>query len=208
MLYLYEPQPCVIRQFLSSQLAKPFSYDEVGATAGLLPEGYAINHRQEVLGRGAAIFDAACGALDRWEQLQLGWVRSWPLNAPKVDGESIAIIGRAFGLWWLNACRVVYTIDERVSHLPRYGYAHGTLPDHVASGEERFLLEMDESETVTLDILAFSRPNSMLARLGYPYMRFAQRRFGQESISQTRRATQVQASSNRGDDLGQVAVQV
>jgi uncharacterized protein (UPF0548 family) len=51
----------------------------------------------------------------------------------------------------------------------------------VASGEERFLVEMEPDESVWVDILAFSRPNTTLARLGYPYMRRVQRRFGRQA---------------------------
>ncbi|GAB5405008.1 MAG: DUF1990 domain-containing protein [Aureliella sp.] len=202
MLLLSKPQPCAIRQFLSDQLTGSLSYPEVGATdvqlvdgklnQAQLPKGYAINHRREILGHGQATFDAACNAVDRWEQLQLGWVSSWPVNAPLADEEVIAVIGRAFGMWWLNACRVVYTVDQRDTSTPKYGYAHGTLPDHLASGEERFLVEMDEHGTVTLDILAFSRPNSFLARLGYPHMRLAQKRFGRESVARMKSIVQVQ----------------
>ncbi len=27
-------------------------------------------------------------------------------------GEVVAVMGRAVGVWWLNACRVVYLVDE------------------------------------------------------------------------------------------------
>jgi uncharacterized protein (UPF0548 family) len=71
----------------------------------------------------------------------------------------------------------------------RFGLAWGTLPDHAASGEERFLLEWDRDERgVWYDILAFSRPRHPLARLGYPWVRRIQRHFGRESAAAMRRA--------------------
>ena len=97
------------------------------------------------------------------------------------SGENVAVIGKAFGLWWLNACRVVYTIDLKMLGQPSFGYAHGTLQDHLASGEERFLVEMKADDSVWFDILAFSRPNTLVARLGYPYLSLAQKRFGRQS---------------------------
>jgi uncharacterized protein (UPF0548 family) len=189
MLLLRKPEPYLIRQYLDNLLTTGFSYPEVGATNGQLPKGYAINHTRKKLGQGQLAFDSACDALRSWQQLQLGWVDCWPRNAALVPGEQIAVIGRAFGLWWLNACRVAYVIDER-EHQARFGYAHGTLPDHLAIGEERFLVEMSDDQAVWIDILAFSRPNTAVARIGYPMMRRAQSRFGRESAQRLVQAVQ------------------
>ena len=72
---------------------------------------------------------------------------------------------RHFGFWSLNACRIVYTIDEE-GPVVRFGFAYGTLPDHAEQGEERFSVEWHhEDGTVWYDILAFSRPNHPLASL-------------------------------------------
>jgi len=66
----------------------------------------------------------------------------------------------------------------------RYGFAHGTLPAHAESGEERFLVEWDRADdAVWYDVLAFSRPNLVLARLGYPLTRRTQKRFARESAA-------------------------
>ena len=56
---------------------------------------------------------------------------------------------------------------------------YGTLPDHAGSGEERFLVEWDRQDgSVCYDILAFSRPRHLLARLGYPWVRHRHGRHG------------------------------
>lgn len=58
------------------------------------------------------------------------------------------------------------------------------LPGHVESGEERFLIEWDRTiNQVFYDILAFSKPNHMLTRLGYPFVRQRQNRFGRDSFA-------------------------
>ena len=76
--------------------------------------------------------------------------------------------------------------DEPVA---RFGYGCGTLPGHLGTGEERFLVEWDREEGgVWYDLLAFSRPYHFLARLGYPYLRRMQKRFGRESAAAMRRA--------------------
>ena len=55
----------------------------------------------------------------------------------------------------MNACRIVYVIDEQGSS-ERYGFAYGTLPDHMERGEERFTVEFDtDDQTVWYDLYAF-----------------------------------------------------
>ena len=101
------------------------------------------------------------------------------------------MIARLLGLWWLNACRIVYVVDERVP-VRRFGFANGTLPAHSETGEERFLIEWDAaSGAVCYDILAFSRPHEFLARLGYPYTRRVQKRLAQESAAAMVRAVTI-----------------
>jgi uncharacterized protein (UPF0548 family) len=92
----------------------------------------------------------------------------------------VALTARALGMWWLVACRIVYVIDDQYR---RFGFAYGTLPGHTESGEERFLIEMDEYGDVWFDILAFSRPRHLLARIGYPFVRRLQNRFGRDSVA-------------------------
>jgi uncharacterized protein (UPF0548 family) len=97
-------------------------------------------------------------------------------------------------MWFLNACRVIEVIDES-DKAERFGFAYGTLPDHVAMGEERFLVEWDRAnDDVWYDILAFSRPRHLLARLGAPYLRRVQERFGRDSAAAMREAV----TSQRG----------
>ena len=92
----------------------------------------------------------------------------------------MASLARAGGLWWLNACRIVYVIDEP-SPVRRFGFAYGTLPGHVECGEERFCVEHLADDSVWYDIRAFSRPRFWMTRLGYPLARRLQKRFAAES---------------------------
>ena len=83
---------------------------------------------------------------------------------------------------------------QRITHLSTHGriargVAYGTLPGHLETGEERFLIEMDERGVVWYDILAFSRPRRFLVRLGYPYVRRLQKRFGRHSAAAMQKAT-------------------
>ena len=190
MLLLRQPKPEAIRRFLDDQADLDFSYEEVGATASQPPAGYVVDHTRVALGEGGEVFAAAKSALQGWQQFRLDWLGAWPATTPIRRGEVVAIVARSIGLWWLNACRIVYLIDQQLEP-EKFGFAYGTLPDHAGSGEERFVVEMDSSETVWYDILAFSRPNQTLARLGYPYLRHIQQRFGQQSAAAMKRAVRL-----------------
>jgi uncharacterized protein (UPF0548 family) len=82
----------------------------------------------------------------------------------------------------------------------RYGFAYGTLPGHAESGEERFTVEWHEADAaVWYDILAFSRPQHFLARLGYPFARRLQRRFAKDSVAAMLRAVAQGQSTAQGE---------
>ena len=84
----------------------------------------------------------------------------------------------------MNACRIVYVVEEQ----QRYGFAYGTLSEHAERGEERFTVEWKrEEDTVWYDLLAFSKPGPM-ARLGYPLARRLQKRFAHDSKEAMKRA--------------------
>ncbi len=193
MMPLRRPSDATIRDFLAAQAQSDFSYPEVGATATTPPPGYLVDHTRIRLGEGEAAFRAARAALGRWDQFPLGWVEAWPPEAPIEAGGVVAVVARCLGLWWLNACRIAYVVDE-AGPVTRFGFANGTLPGHSGTGEERFLVEWDRAGGgVWYDILAFSRPHAFLARIGYPYMRRVQRRFGRESAAAMVRAVRGEA---------------
>jgi uncharacterized protein (UPF0548 family) len=194
MVSLQRPSTGAIREFLTSQSKLGFTYSAVGATASLPPVGYVLDHTRIKLGEGEEVFTQAKSALRRWEQFRLGWVEAWPPETPIQTGEVVVIVARRVGLWWLNACRIVYVVDES-GPVNRYGFAYGTLPDHASTGEERFLVEWDRaSGEIWYDILAFSRPQQFLTRLGYPYVRRLQKKFGKESA-----AAMLKAAGNKAE---------
>ena len=188
MISWNQPETDAVRRFLESQSQLPFSYDEVGATTTTPPAGYVVDHTRIKLGNGKSIYDAARAALTAWQHFQLGWVIAEPANTPIQVGNAIAVYGRFAGIWFQNAARIVYVIDEQ-EPVTRFGFAYGTLPAHVEKGEERFQVEWHPSdETVWYDILAFSRPNHLLTKIGYPIVRQLQKRFASDSAKAMRAA--------------------
>jgi uncharacterized protein (UPF0548 family) len=183
---LRKPNDQQLRQFLDLQAAEPLSYREIGQSNGGSPAGYNVDHNRVLLGHGQAAFDAACTALLQWRMFPAPWTTIWPAGAKQETGTAVVMMARVYGLWWVNACRVVYRADQEVP-ARRYGFAYGTLHSHVEQGEERFMIEWDQDDKVWYDLRAFSRPRFWIARVGYPITRRLQRRFVLDSQSAMRR---------------------
>lgn len=186
MFTLTEASWTDIVNFLSDQSSLPFSYSEVGATRTVAgsgssaPRGYNVDHNRVQLGRGADVYERAVEALQQWRQFELGWVTLVPRGMKIEEGVTVAVKAWACGMWSLNACRIVYVVDEA----DRFGFAYGTLPDHIERGEERFLIEWNRTDnSVWYDILAFSQPRHPLVRLGFPVARMMQKRFARDSLA-------------------------
>lgn len=69
--------------------------------------------------------------------------------------------------------RIVTVIDEP----RRRGFAYGTLPGHPLKGEESFIVERRDDDTVWITIRSFSRPSSRFWWAMYPVLRLLQEVF-------------------------------
>lgn len=146
--------------------------------AAPIPPGFAHDLCRSHLGPGKASFLDARHALERWIQFDLGWVSVANAEARIAPGEIVAVLAHTAGLWSLNLCRILETIDTPA----RFGFLYATTAAHIEEGQERFVIELDEEHsTVSYVIEAVSRPRHLLARLGYPLVRTMQRRFQKES---------------------------
>lgn len=183
MFYLRAPSEVEVRHFISQQRQSTFSYPEVGASAGKVPNRYNLDHNRILLGTGELVWRRAVEAIRNWQMFSMPWVRIYWPNTPLEIGADLGVSVNHFGIYSLNACRIVYLINEG-GPLKRFGFAYGTLAEHAESGEERFAVEWDSAEDrVWYDILAFSRPQKTLAKLGYPLSRMLQRRFATASMA-------------------------
>ena len=161
-----------IHHFLNEQSSLPLTHTP-GTVAGM-----DIDETRVQLGEGEAVYLAACQAIREWRMFPPGWTETWPREAAIEAGQNVAFLARVFGLWWLNACRIIsVTHDTR-----RYGFTYATLPGHVEMGEERFLVEWDADDRVWYQIRAVSRPHYWMVWLGYPLARWMQYRFRQDSM--------------------------
>ncbi len=67
-------------------------------------------------------------------------------------------------------CRVIWVIDEPT----RKGFAYGTLQGHPECGEEAFIVEKTDDDSVWLTIRTFSRPGTWWTWALYPFTRLVQ----------------------------------
>lgn len=189
MFRLRHPGNAEIAAFRSQQSSLSLSYSPPGMLETPAPPGFVVDRNSAVVGTGEEAFRVACEGIRRWEMFRLEWVE---LHAPPETpqpGMVVAIVVRCAGAWTLNACRVLSVIDESPSaDERRFGIVYGTLPGHAECGEERFLVEWRRSDdTVRYEILAYSRPRHVLARLGRPITRMYQKRFARDSLAAMRR---------------------
>jgi len=174
---------------MSKQRDSGFSYPDVRATATAVPTGYNVDHNRVQLGTGEGTWRRAVEAIRGWQMFNIPWVRLYWQRAPIEIGTDVAVLVQHLGFFSLNACRIVYVVDED-GPIARYGFAYGTLAEHAERGEERFTVEWNRSEDkVWYAILAFSRPRKTLAKLGYPVSRMLQKRFAEASKAAMLKAT-------------------
>lgn len=186
MFLFKKPTPEQIRDFIADQSKYELTYDEIGYTAGKPPAIYSIDRVREQIGKGEAAYQAACQALRGWKQFDLGWTEVANPDTPIEDGRVVAMLGRAPGVWSLNACKIVYSVDE-IGPPRRFGFAYGTLPDHVCSGEELFRVEWNPADDIVwYEIFSFSKPHQLLAALAYPFFRAKQKQFKSDTVARMR----------------------
>jgi uncharacterized protein (UPF0548 family) len=153
----------------SSDLAGlPFTYPEVGATAGPPPAGYRHLSASAVIGHGRTRFEEAAAEVMRWGMLRGAGLRVDATTEVAAVGSEVVV-----GIGPVRApCRVVYVVDEP----DRRGFAYGTLPGHAETGEELFAVRYDPvDQTVHAEISAFSRHGTWWSRLAGPFTTLLQR---------------------------------
>lgn len=187
MFLLSRPSPAAIATFLADAQAMPLSYAPIGIARARSVPGFRTDETTAVVGRGDADFAKASAALASWQHMRLRWLEVFPAAAPVDPGTTLALMIKHFGMWSLNACRVVYGVEESTGAYSSIGFAYGTLRDHAERGEEIFQVTFDRlSGDVVYKIRAVSQPHALLAKLGTPAVRTLQARFRRDSCEALR----------------------
>jgi uncharacterized protein (UPF0548 family) len=153
---------------LSKLMTQPLTYPEVGATRGVLPDGYHHIGASARIGDGRKRFEEAADAVLHWGMQRGAGLRIQASSEVAVV-DAVVLIRLGF---LRTPCRVVYVIDDA----DRRGFGYGTLPGHPESGEESFSVRYDPgSDAVYAEVRAFSRPATWWSAAGRPVTALAQR---------------------------------
>jgi uncharacterized protein (UPF0548 family) len=181
MVTITLPSTPVINDFIEQQARFDFTYlSTKGTQSAENIAGFDNDILKEKIGFGEKGFAAAKDAIRQWYMFPRSWTVILPANAPIQTGTTIAMYALFMGIWWRNACKIVYIIDEN----RRFGFAYGTLPAHIECGEELILVEMDNNNDIYYTVKAFSKPRHILAKIAYPIMRRLQEKFRRDSVVQ------------------------
>jgi len=163
----------------------PLTYPWVGsARSGEIPPGYRGGTRRAVVGSGRAAFERAADAVLDWRAQRGAGLRVRATGPSSEPGTVVVLTAGLPGLGYDIPCRVVWAQaegDER-------GFAYGTLPGHPESGEECFLVRLEDDGAVIYEIRVFFRLASSLARLGGPGSLVLQRLATDRYVAAIRRA--------------------
>jgi uncharacterized protein (UPF0548 family) len=138
MFLVFKPTSAQIDRFLESRKTDTFSYDAIGATRELSPPaGFIVDNKRQLLGTGRETFEKAKQAVRQWKMFEVPGLDLVCSDTPIEPGRNVALFAHHLGFHSLSSCRIVYVIDEP----DRFGFAYGTLTEHVESGDERFIVE-------------------------------------------------------------------
>jgi len=158
------------RLLAAARAAAP-TYDHVGST--LDPERWAapaMRVRHRTVGRGPAAFEAARHSLHTWvPQLGIGATVE-PEGQAVFTGATVLIVLRRGPLHVVAPDRIIGVVDEP----RRFGYAYGSLPGHPERGEESFLVEHLEDDSVRATIRVQAGPGTLPAHAVAPLVNAAQ----------------------------------
>ncbi len=140
------------------------TYAEVGATRREpLPAGY--RHLRYRTNLGPVSFDRAAEAVLTFAMHRASGERVESSTPRAAVGTTVVSYAGLGPLRLRVPCRVVW-VEESAD---RAGFAYGTLPGHLARGEESFVLTRDASGGVWFTVTAFSVPGRWFMTAAGPF---------------------------------------
>lgn len=178
MIRFREPLTADIRDFLNSNALTAFSYSDLGCTRGRNVAGFNTDRFRIELGTGEITFEKAKRALRDWRGFSTDWVRlCWPYKKI-VPGTVVAVLAHHYGIYSVNAARIVYAVDEP----KRFGYALGSLTSHMVRGEMLLVTYLQDDGRVYYELTSITRPGHWLSWVFYPLARQLQNQFARDSL--------------------------
>ena len=183
MFLVRPPSDALVRERLARVASAETTCEHAGITREPIerpPAGYTLDHYGVDLGRGDAVFDRARDAIARFEHYPPSFSRVVMLGDVLATDLVFGTVATHLGFASIHPCRVLFVVDEAAPR--RFGFGLGTLPGHIARGEESFEVAQREDGGVRLEVRAVSRPADALAWLGRPILRAYQARFRRELV--------------------------
>ncbi|KAG0568675.1 hypothetical protein KC19_6G037200 [Ceratodon purpureus] len=168
----------------------------------LKKNGFAINHASVKLGSGKNAFLQGKEALQNWGHFQLPWA-SVDASTPIKEGSKFCVCANEIVTWVMNPLQVLYVDSKTPSSVDQkhqqaaFAYGSGTLHGHMLAGEEKFLVEWREDDSVWYEISSFAKPANFLSFAGYPVARLQQKMFAKQSMAAMQRAVTVSQAENQ-----------
>lgn len=179
MYGLRRPSEKTLEALVDAQRERELSYDDVGVTTtDTTPAKHHRHAWQRVAGGGEDAFERSAAAIRAWAGHRKAGAIVHPTDAPIEVGTVVALALPVMGIWVTATCRIVWILDEPDA----FGFGYGTLPHHPESGEESFVVRRHEDGSVAVEIVAVSRPQTLLTKLSGPIGTFIQRRTAQRYL--------------------------
>src|SRR3954451_13178807 len=96
MFLARHPSASDITRFLAASRELPLSYSPVGIV-NETPRGKRFDEQVVAIGHGSGDFNRARAALMSWKQFDIGWVETFPRDAPVDTGTVVAVLIRHLG---------------------------------------------------------------------------------------------------------------
>tara|TARA_B110000977_G_scaffold199990_1_gene289006 strand:- start:1758 stop:2447 length:690 start_codon:yes stop_codon:yes gene_type:complete len=155
---------------------------------------YATDCTFAKVGGGQDDFQTAKHLVSKWKHFQLGW-STVDESTGTTKGSPVCVCANILGIWIRNPLEIVY-IEESVDARnfsgneavkKRYSFAHGCLDGHLLAGEEAFIVELRNDDSVWFGVNTFSKPAHPLAVVSYPVVRLLQWRFAHDATKTMKR---------------------
>ena len=188
MFFLRHPSDARVREHLASIADAPFTHHFEGRTRHPIerpPDRMQLDAYGCELGTGDAVYRRGVEALKSFANYPSSFTRVVRLSPGFAVGTVFGTVASHFGFASMQPCRIAFLIDEPDEG--RFGFVLGTLPGHVVSGEETFVVCSDSATgRVRYEVRVLSRPEALLARVGRSVVRLVQRRFRRETCAAMR----------------------
>jgi uncharacterized protein (UPF0548 family) len=166
------PRPEALAEHLRRAEASEVTYEATGMSVGQADPGALPSYERHLeVGRGDDAFARACEQLRRWRQHRAIAASVHPGLPPLEEGTTLLVLLPLVVATLVVPCRVVAVVDEP----DRFGFAYGTLPGHVETGEEAFVVERRPDGEVRFTVRVVAEPATPVLRAIGPLVAVGQR---------------------------------